>query len=287
MSKVKKTTVTEEVEETPIDPAQHLADERASKFLGEKVENNQVVETPSEETPKEEEKPATPPEEEETETVEFDPEQLKREAAEAARKEILQALAGDTKEETAENVDEYQAYQKEFFQKNNRQPSWFEVAHFMEEQAVKKLEAKQEARQKEYTEKTEAEKKALADQAEQTNKYVDDTLKELYTANKLPRIENKDNADDYGLRVRQKLFDTIIAVNQKRIEDKLPPKTIKEVFYEDFKMPARQVAGYDAPVNMGRGGFTPNDNEEIDYKRDIAGPANSFRAIMTRALKGR
>jgi hypothetical protein len=272
MAKKKTTTVTEEVEETPIDYVKDLKDKTMEQVAAAPKEEPEITEEVKE-VPVEEKK-----------TVEFDPEQLKKEAVDEARAVITQELKGDTKEETKENVDAYQEYQKDFFEKNNRQPTWFEVSHFMEDRAVERLRAEQAAESKAREEAATKQQEDLKQQTDATNKYVDDTLNELYSANKLPRIQDKDNPDDYGKRVQGQLLRTVVEVNQKRIESQLPPKTLKEIFYEDFKMPERQVAGANAPVNMGRGGYNPdNDSEEIDY-RDIAGPQNSFKRIISKAF---
>lgn len=291
MAKSKK--IVEETEDIPArDPAQFIADERASKFLGEEVINGKVAEPEEvkedvvEEKPTAQETPVELPREEVKEdVVEFDPEALKREAAAEARQEIFKALATDPNEIAKEKLDDYQRYQQDFFAKENRQPTWFEVAQFMEGKALEKLEAKQEAKAKEQQEQT---AKLTADQQKQiqdTNKYVEQTVNELYTANKLPKIVDEKDPDDYGKRVKTELYSTIIKVNQERIAKGQPAKTIKEVFYEDFKMPEKEVAGAKAPVNMGRGGYTPDESEQIDYVRDIRG--NSIRGLLNKAFRAR
>ena len=284
MAKKKTTTVEEEVEE-PLSPAQQAADKRTSEFLGEEVVNNEVVEKPTEEAKeevKEEVTHETLPEE--TETVEFDPEQLKREAAAEARAEILKALSGNTDEQTQDNVDEYQKFQQAVWDKEKRQPTWTEAADFIKERAKAEIRAEQEAQRKQSEELTAKQQEEIKQQNEQTNKYVKDSMNELYETGKMPRIEDNDNPDDWGKRAEKAFFNKVIEVNQKRIADGIPPKTIKEVFYEDFKLPQRQVAGYDAPTNMGRGGYNPDDtNEEIDYQRDLQG--KTFRQILMNPFK--
>jgi len=218
-----------------------------------------------------------------TEEIEFDPAAFKKEVAEETRKELLESLQPTQKEEK----DAYIDYQEKFFKDNSRQPTWFEVAKFMEEQALTRLEAKQTEKVKEQEELTTKQQKALEEQTKETNKYVDETLNELYEDEKLPQIKNKEDKDDYGLRVKNALMTTIVDVNTKRIAENKRPKTIKEIFYEDFEMPRSEVAGADAPVNMGRGGYTPDEGQELDYQRDIAGKRNSFRNIISRAVRGR
>lgn len=277
MARKKTIVTTEEVEtpeETPIDYKKDL----------ENKSFDQVAQDAPKEEVKEEPK-VEPKVEEETETIEFDPEAFKKEVAEQTRKEMLEALQGKDKEETTENVDAYQEYQKDFLSKNNRQPTWFEVAKFMEDQAITKLEAKQEATIKTQEEEAVKQKEAANKQNDETNKYVESTLNELYENEKLPKIANKEDKDDYGLRVQQALLKTVIDINQERINKGVPPKTIKEIYYEDFKIPGKQVPGADAPTNMGRGGFTPDDTQTIDYKRDIAGSRNSIRNIINNAFK--
>lgn len=273
MARTKKTTVTEEVEEAPIDYKKDIENKSFEQVATEPKEEEKVE-------PKEEVKEE--PKDDTTEEVEFDPQAFKKEVAEETRKELLESL-----QPTKEDKDPYVSYQEDFFKKNNRQPTWFEVAKFQEEINFAKLEAKQEAKAKEQEEATTKQKQALDTQTQETNKYVDETLNELYEAEKLPQIKNKEDKDDYGLRVKNALMNTIVDVNTKRIAANQRPKTIKEIFYEDFQMPRSQVAGADAPVNMGRGGYTPDEGQEIDYARDIAGKRNSFRNIISRAVRGR
>lgn len=275
MAKKKVTTTVEETEEAPQE-LDYNKDIKDKSF-------EQVLETPKEEVKEPKEEPKETPKEEETETVEFDPEQLKKEAVAQAKEELGDLLKGKTDEETKENVDEFQEYQKEFFAKNNRQPTWFEVAQFTKEQVKKDFEAEQEAKAKTQEEETTKQKEIETKNQEDTNKYVADTLKELYEGDKLPKIQNKDDKDDYGIKVQNALLKTVVDVNTQRIKNNLTPKTIKEIFYEDFKVPSKDVPGADAPVNMGRGGYTPDDNEEIDYKRDIQG--RSIRGILSSAFR--
>ncbi len=270
----KKTKTTTIVEEDPqeIDYNKDLEDKSMLEVALDTPEDKPEVK----EEPKEEVKDDT------TEEIEFDPVAFKKEVAEETRKELLESLQPTQKEDK----DAYVDYQEKFFKDNNRQPTWFEVAKFMEEQAVQKLEAKQADKIKEQEELTTKQKQQLEEQTKQTNDYVDETLNELYENEKLPQIKNKEDKDDYGLRVKNALMNTIVEVNTQRIAENKRPKTIKEIFYEDFDMPRSQVAGADAPVNMGRGGYTPDESQELDYTRDIAGARNSFRNIISRAVRG-
>ena len=249
------------------------------------LENKSMLEVALDTPDEKKEEVVETPKEEETETVEFDPEQLKKEAVAQAKAELEPLLKGDTKEETKENVSHYEEFQKDFLAKNNRQPTWFEVAEDMEQQAISKLEAKQEEKVKAQEEEKNTIKKTEQENQDATNKYVEDTLNDLYAGDKLPKIQDKENKDDYGLKAQRALLTKVVEVNTQRIKDGVPPKTIKEIFYEDFEVPKKEVAGADAPVNMGRGGYTPDESEEIDYMKDIAGSRNSIRNILNRVTK--
>jgi len=60
-------------------------------------------------------------------------------------------------------------------------------------------------------------------------------------------------------------------VNEKRAKEGKPViYSIKEIFYEHYKKPTREVPGADAPV-FGKSGHTsPDKSGEIDY-REIHG----------------
>ncbi len=280
MARSKKQTITEEVKEVPqeVDYQKDIQNKGMLEIALETPE-----EKPAEEV-KEEVKPEKP--EEEFETVEFDPEQLKKEAVEQAKAEIQESLKGETKAETEAKKDDYEEFQKAIYEKEKRNPTYKEALEFVKDQALKAINEDNERKATKAKEEQEAQTKAQQTQQESTNKYIKNTLDELYVSGKLPKIVDKDNPDDYGIRVQNELFKTIVDVNTKRINGvmingeltKLPPKTLKEIFYEDFEMPEREVAGADAPVNMGRSGFTPdNETEEINYLKDLNG--KSFRQI--------
>lgn len=282
----KKTVVTTEEEVTPEDIKYQDIHDNSMEDIALKAEINKIEGTEPQEEPQEEapvvEEPVveTPAVEE---TPAFDPEKLKQEAKDEAKNEILAALKGNTAEKTEENVDEYATFQKGIWEKEGRQPTWTEAANFIKDKAKAEFRAEEEAKEAERVKQAEEQTQAQTANNEATNKYVEDTLKELYENEKLPRIQNKDNPDDYGIRTRNALFSTIIDVNQKRLAANQTPKTVKEIFYEDFKMPNRDVAGGDAPVNMGRGGSQQDDSEEIDYQRDLQG--KSFRQILGDVFK--
>ena len=261
----KKTTIIEE--ETPQEentPEIEYKDIKGKTF--EEVATTSEPEEKKEETP--EEKPET--KEEETEEIEFDPEQLKQEAIEAAEKKLLDRLTGNTGEETKENVDEYQSWAESFAQTHGGQaPTWKDAMQWMEERAVTKLEERQAAKAKEEEEKRVAAQTEEDKRMESVNTYVDDQMNDLYTSGKFPRIQNKEDQNDTGVLFRKALMEQTMLINKERIDKGLPTKTLKEVFYEDFKAPTRQPAGVNAPVSAGRGAATSGEEGELDYIKDV------------------
>ena len=264
MPKSKKTTTVEEtIDETPAIPEVNYKEDIENKSM------EQVAKPEPEE--KVEEKPVVEETPDDTEEIEFDPEQLKKDAAESARQSILDALSGRNGEETKENVDEYEAWALKIFQDTGKSPTWKEAAEFIKEgvkrdftkDAADKAEADEKTRlQAQETEKTEMER---------VNTYVDSQMAELYASNKFTKITDEKNPNDPGIAARRALMEQTMKINKERIDKGLPTKTIKEVFYEDYKAPNRQPLGFDAPVSAGRNSSPTqsDDGQEINYMRDI------------------
>lgn len=261
MPRKKTTTIVEE--EAPEEKDINYKEDIAGKSIEEVA-----LDTPEEkvEAPVEEEKPA----ESETEEIEFDPEQLKKDAAMEAERSLLEKLKGGTPVETKENVDEYEQWAEQFAGEHNGQaPSWKEAFKWMEERAVTRVEERQQEKIRLETEATEKARGEEEARMVDVNKYVDVQFEDLYAANKLPRIQDKENPNDTGTLFRKALTEQTMLINKERLEKGLPTKTIKEVFFEDFKAPTRQPAGADAPVSAGRGATASAPDEEINYVRDI------------------
>ncbi len=130
MARSKKQTITEEVKEVPqeVDYQKDIQNKGMLEIALETPE-----EKPAEEV-KEEVKPEKP--EEEFETVEFDPEQLKKEAVEQAKAEIQESLKGETKAETEAKKDDYEEFQKAIYEKEKRNPTYKEALEFVKDQRV-------------------------------------------------------------------------------------------------------------------------------------------------------
>lgn len=264
------TTVEEEVIETPEEEIDYKDIHNKSDA---EIAADQVKETPKEEEVVEEEKKEEEPA--------FDPEAFKKEAADEIKQGIMDALQGN-KEDKEEKVDEYEEWAKKVFKETGEQPNWKQAAEFIKEQAKTELRAEQEKATQEA--KTEQEKVTQAQKVEsdRVNDYVDEQLKDLYAANKMPRVKNAEDPNDLGLTVRKALMEQTIKVNKERIDKGLPTKTLKEVFYEDFKSPNRQQAGANAPVSLGHGATSHDNEQEIDYVRDVKGGNTVLDKLMRR-----
>lgn len=256
------TTVEEDIIETPEEKEIDY-----KKDIENKTPEQIITETPEE---KEEEK-VEEVVEDETEEVEFDPEKLKQEAVEEAEKKLLDRLRGETPEETKENRDEYQEWAEKFAESHGgNPPNWKDAMVWMEERAIDRFEKRQEEKAKEASEKQQQEQEAKNQEQQSVNAYVDKQLEDLYAANKLPKVKNMEDEKDTGVIVRRALIEKVMSVNAERVGKGLPTKTIKEVFYEDFKSPVRQPAGADAPISAGHGGASgQGDGEEINYVKDV------------------
>lgn len=216
------------------------------------------------EEPKKEEEKDDEPKKDEDEEIEFDPEKLKEEAVEMARQKIWEEA--DKKQEEA--AKELELAEKA---KDENTPPWVkrgeetpkdynELAEWNAEVAERKIMAKLEEREADKQAKIEAEKKAEEDKLktdeERTkafNDAIDEELTELYENNKLPKIVNKEDKEDPGIKARQALFQTMYDVNEKRkAEGKPLIFSINRIFNNYYKAPTAQPAGADAPIAGGR-----------------------------------
>jgi len=243
------------------------------KDIKDKSFSEVATETPAEEvkeTAKEEVKEEPKVEEEE---IEFDPKKFKEEVA----TEISAKISQETADKIAERLtgkdkatevqkDKYEAYAEKFMAEKGRQPAWFEVAAFIKDEVKAEAKAEADAKVKQEEDKT----KATADEQKARtaafNKYLDEQIDDLYKSKRLPAIVNKNDDKDEGVVFRKALFQTMIDVNTKRVAaGQQPIYSIKEIFYEHFVAPKREVAGGDAPVSAGLRSTGHAEDTEKDY----------------------
>ena len=212
-------------------------------------------------------------------TPAIDPEKIKADAkAEAATEtldRVVKAIKGD-ESTTDEEKDRYENIAEQFVKENGRAPTWPELVKISTQHAKMEIYEEMEANQKkadEEKQKSEAETKEIQEaRRKEVNDFIDEQLNDLYANKKLPPLKNADGTTNvYGKKVREQLFKTMQDVNIARTkENKRPIYDPKIIYYEHFKMPEQQPAGYDAPVSAGRGA-SHSDNQELDYVRDVMG----------------
>ena len=210
------------------------------------------------------------------ELEELDTEKLKNEAVAQAKKEITEALAGKTKEETEVKVDEYEQWAKKVFDETGKPPNWKQAAEFIKENAKRELREEQEAKVKEEEEQktkvVEEEKKVTTD----WNAFIDRELDDLYEENKLPRILNKDDETDPGVIARKALFKTMLDTNTRLQNEGKPVEySIYKIFHKYYKPPNQQPAGADAPIAGGNTGGGAQAEEKVSYQ-ELKQPWHSF-----------
>ncbi|TVL99571.1 MAG: hypothetical protein CV087_17585 [Candidatus Brocadia sp. WS118] len=253
MAKKKTTTVVEE-DVTPEVDYKEIHDAK-------KLEDVVDPDTTKEEAPVEEKK-------EEEERIEFDPEQFKKEVTEEAGRiseeraqKIVEAASGskdDPKEEDDELISPWK--------KEGRTPKDYEeVADW----AVKKKEILDtraaEAHKKEVEEQEKIAKESKEEAIKRFNDWTDGRLNDLYESGKLPKVIDPKNPDDEGVVAKKALFQTMLDVNLDRAKRGLPEiMDIKEIYYEHYKAPKKEVAGADAPVSPST---TPpgESSKDLDY----------------------
>lgn len=254
-------------------PSEVMSVEDAAREDDLPIEKEVETEEPAKTEPAKEEK------------KEIDPELMKKEIAEKVSREtvekIAQALTGQDKTTQAQK-DKYEEVAEQFFAKHGRNPSWFELVPFIKEDL--KADMKKEA---EIEKKTAEEQKKQVESANLAregafNKYIDEQLNDLLVQGKLPKPVDPKNEKDPGVVARKALFQTMMEVNQKRVSENKPPiYSLKEIYYEHYKAPNAQPAGWDAPVSAGRTNMTPEPVDDFSYA-DIHKPKSFVDLLMRR-----
>jgi hypothetical protein len=243
---------------------QRISDEQTTEFLGEEVKNDKVVQPV-------EEKKVEPVIEKEpvVDEVEIDPEKMKAEIAETVKKEtvdkITKALTGK-EETTKEERDKYEVIAENFAKEKGRNPTWFELVKFIKDDIRQELKNETEQEKQSREELIKKNKQVEQERSKAFNTYIDEQLNELLKSGKLPKVVNKDDPNDIGVKSRKALFQTMMEVNTDRVKTgKAPIYSVKEIFYEHYKAPNTQPAGADAPISVGRGNAAVDSGEDYSY----------------------
>lgn len=150
------------------------------------------------------------------------------------------------------------------------------------QETLAELEAKEKEKQQEQERIQKAEEDRKAQQKsfeDQLQKELDDDLKELYAANKLPKVKDPNDPNDIGNKEFKNLFETAQKVNAERMAKGEPPiRSIKLIFYEHYK-PLGQLPGHDAPVLGGESTIS----HELPEDKYI--PSRDRNKTMTQLIK--
>ena len=264
--------------QAPVDPGYKYEDVHNQGVR--EIAEGQAPAAPAEETPKTPETPATP---------ETPLEDVVKQASQEGAKAVLEEqkrqeeerLAAEKAAQEAQPTDkekEYLDWEDQFKKQNSRPPTYQEALTFVTQQAVAEIEAKQEAKAKEETERLEAQKQEEQENEKKLNEFIDDELSELYNSNKLTRIKDPNNPSDPGVIERKELFATWQQVNAERTKNGQPlissPIRIFDFYY---KKPVTQVPGADAPVMGNKAPATPPSQEQSYSYQDLKRPWSFFR----------
>lgn len=266
----KKVTTTVEETEVPETPSEYkeLHDTPLKDVIAEAhkpAPEEPSVPTVFEEPKKVDEKPKE-------DGVEFDPVAFKKETAQEITTQLVEALQGKNAKETKENIDEYEQYAKDTWEKAGRPPTYTEALKFVAENTKKALLEEQKSQAEKAEEARKAHEAANASRQDEINKFIDKELEELYADGKLPKIKDPKDPNDYGVIARKALFQTMLEVNQKnQAENKPYEYSVYKIFHRHYKAPAKQPAGADAPVSAGSNRSSQPEDDAFSYK-DIKKP---------------
>lgn len=142
--------------------------------------------------------------------------------------------------------------------------------------AREKAKADEQTRATQTVEQQKAAQKTVEDQLQAE---LDSDLKDLYAANKLPKIGDPKDENDPGNKEFKNLFETAQRVNGERLTKGLPPiRSIKLIYYEHYK-PLEKPAGNDAPV-VGNESSQSHEPPEDKYV-----PSRDRNKSMTQLVK--
>jgi hypothetical protein len=263
-----------DVHETPpkeIAANQEIPEEKPPETDEQKAEREAKEKADAEAKAKEEAK---------KEEVEIAPEQMAEEIAAKAAEKLAEKQA-KKKEKTAK--DKYTEFFEKTKKEKGREPTYIEYGKFLEEEAVKTIEAKQEKVEKDKQAEIEGQKKIDEEMAKRMNAQIDEELDELYKSGSLTPIKDPKNPSDQGIIERKALFQAMLDTNQQRATEGKPPiLSVQRIFYGGYyTKPSAQPAGENAPVSMGQG--TPanqGEEQEVDYVKDVHKPWNVFKKII-------
>lgn len=141
---------------------------------------------------------------------------------------------------------------------------------FFEEQQSKKDEEVKRAKEEEDLQvKTQEEQRQQL--INETQKRIDEELKELREGGFMPEIKDEKDPNDEGLVMQKNLFTKATEYNNERIKNGMTPEgSIAKIFFMQFnKKATNEVAGADAPISMARPAAVKKDSEKpYVYARD-------------------
>ena len=178
-------------------------------------------------------------------------------ASEAARKDLMEKIAGKAVDENAAP-----------WVKEGRQPKdYTEVSDYGKQQALREFEAKQKVKEEELAQKTKAEQLSETEKQKKWNVYWEGQLKEMTTDGRLPKVDDKISEklvkgetlteaekQDQGLRARAELFAKAKEVKESNLE---------VVYYKHLN---QKPAGAMAPVFGIHRGTTPSSKTDWTYE---------------------
>lgn len=236
----------------------------------------EAVEPPAETNPVEEKakdiKPEEPKTPEAPKAPEFDPAKLEenitskvsQKVSEEVTKKIIESLQTKTPEKQEVALNEWQKKIKDIQEKEGRNPTYTEALEFVKEQAKAEMKAEQTKIEEEQKRRADEQTKLQEQATKQINDKLDEELNELYASNKLPKIKDANDPTDKGVIARRALFQTMMDVNQKRLEEGKPMIDSVHRIFNNYYKPPKQPAGADAPVSGGTRVSGPAE-EDIKY----------------------
>lgn len=202
---------------------------------------------------------------------------IEKEVVEPLKKEIIDLKNTLTKDEK----DDYDKFVDDYTEKNGKAPEWKQVATFLEDRAVKRVEDKQAQIEKERKDAEDTAKQEEETRATENFKTWQGQLQDMENQGMLPKME-KPEAGDVGFDARVQLY----GLMQNTWKSGTPLTNLFEVhakFGNQLKT-TKQPAGADAPVSISETGGQSDDTKEYSYQ-DVHRGAQDLESFVLSELQ--
>lgn len=210
-------------------------------------------------------------------------EKTKKEVTDSVTKDVVEPLKQEIQDlkKTLNPVekDDYDKFVDDYTEKNGKAPEWKQVATFLEDRAIARIDARQKEADEKKKQEEEATKKTQEETSNANFKIWQGQLEELESKGLLPKMV-KPEVGDKGFDARVKLYGHM----QNTWNTTTPLSNMWEVHAKYYTQPETQPAGADAPVSIGTGTVSQDNPSSYKYS-DIHNGGRDLEGFLIKTLK--